>query len=419
MKYFIFAALLSGLFCKVSGQVVIEENPSYTIPSNKPFINKLMDAAVLGPGGEAAEIRPDVNKICFDKKIKVKTNTLKGPSEVCLFINTKIGLVAYTSLKPGSIDVCNIKPEQPDFSLSVIGLKGNLYTYFNVKKKSGIEHRVITGNSNRFLYQYAATEANSTLYKKDEQKEYLGGKVKAWAYKYENRPEKWFIFGKTLPDAVIMQPFKYLGNFGVGFQYTDKGLFLIMEISADSYGAEILSIEDMPECFNPAGFTMAEDEAYHKIMQDIKKDREKLERAQGRVKTDDCPELQYRIIQHQYAMLNKREENLRQSAMGNLQQDMNALNAKAAVQFDYEGIIQANIYETQFNICRTQKKLRNATGSNRVTQQEKLDCLKEQLAAETESQKQILLISAQYPKDAGKRISEQAKVYLRNLTGCN
>ena len=170
MKYFILAALLSGLFGVASGQVVIEENPSYTIPSNKPFINKLLDAAVLEGGAAPEAITPNVNKICFDKKMRVKVTTIKGPAEVCVFINTKIGLVAYTALKQGRTGACDIKPEQPDFSLTVIGLKGNTYTYFNVKKKAGIEHRVLTGNSNRFLYQYASTTANEMLYKKDEAK---------------------------------------------------------------------------------------------------------------------------------------------------------------------------------------------------------------------------------------------------------
>ena len=155
------------------------------------------------------------------------------------------------------------------------------------------------------------------------------------------------------------------------------------------------------------------------MMRDITSDREKLEKAKAKIKPDDCPELQWRVINYQYEMLDKRENNLRQSTIGNIQQDNNALNAKLAVQYDYEGIMQASIYETQWQICRTQKKLDIATGSNRVSKQEKLDCLKKQLVTQTETLKQLLQAGAKYANEPGRKTAEQAAIYLRNMTACN
>lgn len=419
MKQLFFASLFFCSALITKAQVVIEDNPSYTNSPDKPYLDKILDASVLAGTTAEEDISPNGQKICFDKKIKVKTNTLSGPAEVCLFINTKIGLVAYTSLKPGIPGACNINQEQQDFSLSIIGLKGNLYTYRNIKKKGVIEHWMMTGNSHRFMYQYSSTEANSMLYKKDESKMYCNGKVKAWAYKYEHRDEKWFLFGKSLPDAVVMQPLKYLGNFGVGFQYTDKGLLLIMEVSSESFTASIVSIEDVYECFNPAPFKIFEEEHLTKSLQDISEKREKLEAKIAKIKHDECERAELQVANYELETLNRQEENVRQSGIGNLQQNNATQNARANSIINYDDVIQNSIYDTQLKICRTTQKLNKASGSSRDSYQQRLSCLNEQLTTQIHTQQQFQRINTQYPNDAGKKFAEKAKLYIRGLRGCN
>ncbi len=420
MKPFnLFFILILAAVKTSTAQVVIEDNPSYINAADKPYLDKILDATVLAGTTEKEDITPTGQKICFDKKIKVKTNTLTGPAEICLFINTKIGLVAYSSLKAGATGNCDIKQDQPDFSLSIISLKGNLYTYQNIKKKNTVEHWMTTGNSNRFMYQYSSTASNSMLYKKEESKTYCGGKIKAWAYKYEDRNEKWFLFGKSLPSAVVMQPLKYLGNFGVGFQYTDKGLLLIMEVNSDVFTSEIKSIEDVYICFDPAPFKVLEDERLNRSLTDITKKRERLRSRITKIKTDDCESSELQVINYEIEALNRQEENVRQAAIGNLQQSYATQHAATNSMINYDDVIQGSIYDTQLKICRTTQQLNKASGNNRDSYQQRLSCLNDQLRSQIRTQQQFNQVNTQYPRDTGKRFAEKSKLYMQNLKGCN
>ena len=198
MKQFGYVLLLLFTIQQTSAQVVIEENPSYTHSTEKPVLDELLNVDVLDGSSSAQEISPNRQKLCFDKVFKLTSHSLKGEISVCMFINTKIGLVAYITPKQGSSQgECIINAADPDFTLNVIGLKGNTYTYYNIKKQTGIERWFTTGNSETFRYEFAGSLQEQVLFKKDESREYLNGKVKAWAYAVPDRPEKWFLLEKT------------------------------------------------------------------------------------------------------------------------------------------------------------------------------------------------------------------------------
>lgn len=84
--------LILGLlivFIPLQAQVVIEPNPSYINPAYRPFFDELLDGDEYLD--EPTPEPPSVNDICFDKKIKIKVTSNKGPVETCMFVNTKIG----------------------------------------------------------------------------------------------------------------------------------------------------------------------------------------------------------------------------------------------------------------------------------------------------------------------------------------
>ena len=87
-----------------------------------------------------------------------------------------------------------------------------------------------------------------------------------------------YLFGKTYPGEINVPSNKYLGAFGVGYQYTDKGIYLIMEVIAENYNCKITSIEEVAICFDPTNFKKQEDEFRVKRAQDLQKMREKIAR---------------------------------------------------------------------------------------------------------------------------------------------
>jgi hypothetical protein len=419
MKQTLFCVVFFCCFVTGNAQVEIEDNPSYTSSPHKPYLDDILSADVLRGRSEAEEITPNGQKICFDKRIKVKTQTLTGPAEICLFINTKIGLVAYSPLKPGGPAICDINPSRADFNLSIIGLKGNTYNYYNYKKKGVIEHFVTTSNSQRYLYQHSSTVANAMLHKKDENKEYCDRKVKGWAYRYENRAETWYLFGKSLPDAVILQPNKYLGNFGIGYQYSDKGLIIIMEVSSVEFTSEIVSMEEVWLCFDPSAFRVFEDEHFEKSMSDIQKKKERLDRQLAQIKNDGCENEQRRVTTHQYEMLRQQEQNLQTARQGNTQQSITAQTAQANTIINYDEVIVANIYDTRLKICRTNRQLEKASGSSLQRLQQKLTCLNTQLTTQMATQAELRQVNTQYPRDPGKQFTAKARIYVSRMSACD
>ena len=84
---------------------------------------RILNAPALLNESALVNLTPNSEKICFDKIIKVKQATSRGPAETCLYINTETGIMAYSPLKPGSTGICEIKRDLPDFALNLISLK--------------------------------------------------------------------------------------------------------------------------------------------------------------------------------------------------------------------------------------------------------------------------------------------------------
>lgn len=382
---------------------------------NGPYLISVFEADVLEGRSMPRTITATGQRMCFDKKIKVKTVTARGPAEVCLFINTKIGLIGYTPMKPGADPVCDIKPFLSDFRFSVIGLKGNVYNYMNNKKKDVLEHWVQTSNSDQYQYQFSNSAPAVPIRKKAERRDYCDGKVKAQLYKADGRPEEWYLFGKEFPDAVIMAPQKYLGSFTVGYQYTDKGLFIIMQMVSSSIDSKILSIEDVETCFDPAPFKVFEDEQQTKMQQSIQRERQKIAREETKQeKYPSCQNKKTALLNYQKESLNRTEQNMQEARTGNAMQEVRTQQAQANL-FNYDDAIQTLIYETELKLCRAeQRQSENQSPSN----QEKITCLQNSLASQQQAKVKMQQINTQYRNEPGKQMAEKSKVMLQAVRPC-
>lgn len=380
------------------------------------FHNSIYSADVLTGNSSAQTILPNREKMCFDKILKVKIVTSKGPGEICVFLNTKIGLIAFTPLKQGSAGVCDIKPELPDFRLSVIGLKGNVYNYLNMKKKSGIEHYVQTSNSETNQYQFNTTIPPVALRKKLERRDYCGGKVKAQLYKVDGKPTQWFLWGKEFPDAVVFQPNKYLGNFAVGYAYSDKGLFIIMQMISGEMDAKISDIRSADICFDPAPFKVFEDEQQQKLRESITRERERIERDEAKPeKYSTCQTKKEVLINFQKEALLRREQNMQQVKGGNLIQDIRVQQAQVDL-YSQDDALQQMIYESELKICRAEQR---QLESPSVANQQKIQCLREALSSQQNAKRRFEQIDTQFRNEPGRQLAEKSKALLQAIRPCN
>ncbi|MFM9910110.1 MAG: hypothetical protein ACKVOW_12205 [Chitinophagaceae bacterium] len=404
-----------------TGRDTTRLDSSWISSSHLPYLQAVLEAPVLIGTSTPQNISPTGQKICFDKIIKLKTATSRGIGELCLFINTKIGLIGYTPVKPGEVGICDIKPEESKFNLNVIGLKGNTYNYFNTKKNGVIEHWMSTGNSQTHQYQFSYA-STSMLHRKTERRDYCDGKIKAWSYKYDGRTEEWFLFGKIFPDVLQMQPLKYLGNFGVGFQNTDKGLFIIMQMISTGIDSKIIDIRDIDICFDPAPFKIFEDESIIKQQQSISREIEKLEKDAAKAVGQECSELEINRINFQKSTLDRREEDLQVSRQQNIyQSDIRTQKARADATINYNDVIQISILETKYKICRTQHHLQEtqSKGGSGEGYQRKIACLQQQLATQLRVQTEMEALDRQYPAEPGRAFAQKARIIMQALSGCD
>lgn len=425
MKRSYFLLYFFSVVCNAFAQPdTTRRDTSWSRSPHRPFLLSIMNAPVLEDRSTAVTIVPR-ERICFDKVFKIKTQTASGPAEGCLFINTEKGLMANTPIKRGVAPVCDLNISKPDFGLILIGLKGNTYNYFNSQKNNGIEHWATTSNSENYQYQFISTPEAVPLTRRAESKLFLGGKVKAWAYKAEGRPETWWLFGKTEPERILMTPKKFLGSYAVGYQYSDKGLFIIMQITAPNYSAEVTDIQDRAICFDPSPFKLFEDEHYNRGMESIVREREKLQKKEARLETGQCASKEMISINYQKEALNRRQESLERSRQGNTQQNVAAQQAQMQTMINYEDVIQISIYETEIDICKQQERLSRQTdasyrqSSSYRRQQEKLTCLNSQLAAQKQTQQKILRVNTQFPNQPGKQYAEKSKLFMQGFAVCD
>lgn len=386
-----------------------------------PWRDRMLAADVLEGRSSLIHIVPR-ERICFDKLIKIKQITSSGPSEACLFINTRTGLIGHGPIKRSVMGVCEIKPEMEDFSLFVFALSGNTYHYFNRKKKNVIEHHVVTMNSQQNVYQFASG-TNALLKRKTESRRYCEDKARAMAYRVDGRAETWFLYGKQFPDEVMMTPKKYLGNYGVGYAFSDKGLFIIMQLESGPINSKIEEIRDEHVCFDPSGFQVFEEEFVDKAQSSIQRRRQKVERDLASVGGGPCADLKREGLQFEREMINRQEENLRTSQQGHTAQSARAQQALGDAVMNYDDQIQMMINDTKYKICRAEDQIarqRNPQPGVQRKAQEKLDCLRRSLSRQISTQAQFQAMNREAStQEARSRAQSKKPGMIIQAAGCD
>ncbi|MGQ0739182.1 MAG: hypothetical protein ACT4OJ_09005 [Bacteroidota bacterium] len=393
--------------------------------SHQEYYNSILQAPVITGETSAQLISPTGQKLCFDKRIKFKSLLSSGPVEQCMYLNTREGYVGILSASRTGGDLCDIKTEDEKFNFFVIGLKGNAYTFRNSKKNGRIEHFVSTGNTQAHQLSMPSNVLQ-TVHKKTERRGYCGDKIKTWAYKHDSPSSPvYFLFGKTFPDEIRVSTSKFIGNSGVGYQFTDKGLFIIMEMSpgpsgeSSGFGCKITELEEVSICFDPARFKIAEDELYSKALTGIQREREKIAADEAKVAGSNCPSQKMRVINFRKEQVRVQGARLFSMQQGNTYQNLSTQQAMGQM-IDHIAVVQQSILENEVKICEAE--LRASQTSNETSRQkyqQRISCLHTQNGQLQNLETQLKALDTQYASEPGKAFAEKAKLFMRNLPrGC-
>ena len=349
-----------------------------TVWGGTPWQTAILNAPVVSGESAAINIVPNGEALCFDKQIKIKLTKGSTILEQCLYFNTNEGYVGYLPPRNSAGGgLCDIKPQEKDFLFFVIGSKGNVYTYKTTENRGSLEFWVSTGNTQTHQYNMNTSTGTAVLHKKTETRLYCDDKVRAWSYKYDGNPEAYFMFGKTYPPAINVMSSRYLGNFGIGYRYTDKGLYMIMEMQSAGYTVKITDVNEVNTCFDPHAFRILEDQFMIKRTAELQKEREKIDRDEARIRNDDeCAAARRNIIVFKKAQLRIQEEGMQTIPQGNAYQNQNVQEAYRNM-MDPLFMVQGDILQTQLSICNTEVALRRRPSSNETIS--KLACLQGQL----------------------------------------
>ncbi|MBC7937299.1 MAG: hypothetical protein H7Y86_18290 [Rhizobacter sp.] len=383
--------------------------------SGSPYQRAILVAPVVSGERSPVFILPNSEQLCFDKQVKIKTQSAGRVSEQCLYFNTASGYVGYCMPRNSAGGgLCDIKPFEKDFVFYVIGTKGNLYTYQTTDEGNGrLKHWVTMSGTQANPYTLPGSNTGMMrVNKKMEMKLYCDDKVKAWSYKNEAQPQLYYLFGKNYPPQLAFNIGKYLGNFGIGYQMTDKGLYIIMEMQHPSWEAKITDIDEVAVCFDPTAFQKQEEVFIEKRTEDMIKERQKIDRDRGKIRPDDP------CAAHREALLVFRENQLRLQSgdMDSIRRTNNNVLQNQNVQKAYRNMmdplfmIQGDIISTQLSICVTEQRIRRNPNDNPA--QAKLGCLQGFIGRLRSTEAQMAALDEAYARDPTTALGKKSQLYL-------
>ncbi len=417
-KIFLFTVLLA-----IASTSVVAQDPAPDTAwgswSQQEYYNGILQAPVITGQSSPQTISPTGQKLCFDKRIKIKSLLNSGPVEQCMYLNTREGYAGILTPSGTGADLCAIKTDDEKFIFFVTGLKGNAYTFKNTKKNGRIEHIVSTGNTQ--VHQLSMpSNIVQTIHKKTERRGYCGDKIKTWAYKHDNPTSPvYFLFGKVFPAEINVSTSKFIGNSGVGYQFTDKGLFIVMEMESSSFGCKITELEEVNICFDPAPFRIAEDELYTKTLTSLQRERVKIAADEAKI-GNECVSQKMAVINFRKEQLRVQGVRLNTSQSGNTYQYLPAQQAMGQM-IDHAAVTKQMILENEVKICEAERRAEQTSNeASRQKYQLRISCLYSQNGQLQNLEIQLKALDIQYATEPGKAFAEKAKLFMRNLPrSCN
>lgn len=377
---------------------------------------QLMRAPVLTGQSQPIVIMPQRMQFCFDKELDLKMSVGGRMMEQTVYLDPEKGLTGILPPSPGGGAVTDIMPELEHFNFIVMSMKGNIYIYKNHKGKNGIEHDVMTSNTQTYLYQSPERQAAGSagpLMRKADNRSYCGGQIMAQAYKFDGGASTWYMYGDRLPAQ--LHPVKYLGAFGVGYLYCQEGLYLVMELEFTNSYVRIGNMYNMNACFDPSGFVVMEEKFQQQQQDNIARERAKNDEEAGKV-NGDCVAEKMAVINYKQALNDKHAEIMRKVQSGNMYNDTAAQRAMLSLN-DPEANCQLGILQAQLSICLARTDAAKHP-DHAISLGNKINCLQQQISMLQDAIGRMQALDRQYTGSVGmaRANSEKGRVYYQMMT---
>ena len=366
--------------------------------------------------------------MCFDKRIQYKARFGSREAKGCFLLNTKIGITAALPFETGATVDCDLEVNNKKFYVLVYGMKGNEYTYFNRLEKrkqtdpGEVKHYVRTGNTHKNPLEEVLE--SKMLYKKNNTAEFCDGKYKAFEYKSADEKDILYLYGKEFPDE--MRAYSYFGAYGLGYLKTDKGNYLVMQVTHNRDNIRMMEFEDIEmamDCFEPSAFAVYEET---KLRSEMAESDERSRRLSNELSKDiEAAE------SGKYACANKKaiwtNEKLKQSekvkamqeAMKDNQTRMSNQNDVVEFASNYDPIASVRMerLETEYKLCQ----LKNDIDNNRIGRtnlskaMEKANCWENRVNEYKKLEDEMEAIGNRNSSDKKKMIEEKMKYYKEEV----
>ncbi|HEY6901809.1 MAG TPA: hypothetical protein VI233_14235, partial [Puia sp.] len=368
---------------------------------------------------------------CFDKMIMLKLDMGSRIIQRTMYLDTRQGLTGMLPPATGT-PVQAITPDRPGFVFDVNSLKGNIYTYkTNKGQHDAIEHWVSTGNSQTYALQAGAPSApgsnatpaaspNLPLFRKNETRPYCDNKLIGQAYRLDNGPSTWYVYGDRYPEKIHPVAGKYMGNFGVGYLMCEEGLYLVLERTMGRLTARITSMDNVNICFDPTAFQLMEEHFQTHANADLQAERQKLQQQAGHI-DGDCAAQRTALNQYRQEIAQQKEEALRRSQRGNLYQDTAAQRAMLSLQ-DPLISVHDGILSEKVALCGAHTALSHATDRDRLSIAQRINCHNDRMTMLQDAESRMQALDHQYPNNPARANAEKSRIYmtaLNNLPTCN
>jgi hypothetical protein len=227
----------------------------------------------------------------------------------------------------------------------------------------------------------------------------------------------YFLFGKNFPEEITVNSAKFIGNYGVGYQFTDKGLFILMEMESSGFDCKIEEIKEVNVCFDPSAFKIGEDEFFHKMQAGLQREREKIAADEAKVAGSDCPSEQMAVINFRKEQVRVQEARMFTAQLGNTYQSLPTQQAMGQM-LDHVAITKQYILENRLKICQAQKRMNETRSqSSKERYQQKISCLNRQIGELQGLQGQLEAIDSQYTDEPGRAFAEKSKKFMQGIPG--
>ncbi|WP_157558023.1 hypothetical protein [Niabella aurantiaca] len=372
-----------------------------------PELATLINVPFLIPGSARRSAHESSTILRFDKRIKISNTASGRESETYLYINTRNGSIATRTGRAGKLGDGSFNINDKKFRLSYYTPAGLYYTYYNREKKGELLHYVATMNTEMVAYSTNLVFERTSVNRAGSSKNVLPQNLQATPYKASgsSAAPTIYLYGGPTPQQFLLK--RFLGYAGIGYVKTDKGIWMIVEMSSDAGSFKATEWEDIDLQFDKTPFIAVENRMNEKAVTGIDK---KIAELDAKTYSGPCAYLYQAKKEWNRQELERQKQALARMNQGNLINDINNSGLGALIDFqDPEYSLKGAEIEADIRICNSENS-KITTEDEAQRQSKTIECANKTKTEIQKAKREMMAITRRYPNDKAKALIEKRKV---------